>query len=55
MPRLTFSEPLLDILHKLENHSMSLLVRELLRISRLAAVGGWFGEVGGDENGPVLL
>lgn len=34
---------------------MSLLVREMFRISRLASVGTRLGEVGGDENGPVLL
>ena len=49
--RLTFPEPLLDVLDKLEDHPVGLLVRELLRISRL----GLLGRVGGDKDRPVLL
>ena len=52
---LTFSEPLLDVLHELEHHSMSLLVREVFGFSRLGSIRGGFGSVGGHEVGPVLL
>lgn len=49
--RLTFPEPLLDVLDELEHDPMGLFVRELLRVSRL----GLLRRVRGDEHSPVFL